>query len=72
MKDPDFANMSDSDGDDLPLFGEKDSEESDENDTEEDEEKEKKLQMVCSVNNEFTHSQVCYQTTETTDRFTKF
>ena len=44
MKDPDFANMSDSDGDDLPLFGEKDSEESDENDTEEDEEKYKYAQ----------------------------
>ena len=51
MKDPDFANMSDSDGDDLPLFGEKDSEESDENDTEEDEEKEKKREVKQIVSN---------------------
>jgi len=45
MKDPDFANMSDSDGDDLPLFGEKDSEDSDANDFEEHEEKERKREV---------------------------
>ncbi len=45
LKDPDFANMSDSDGDNLPLFGEKDSDDSDANDFEEEEEKEKKKQV---------------------------
>lgn len=45
LKDPDFANMSDSDKDDLPLFGEKDSDDSDGNDFEEEEEKERKRQV---------------------------
>lgn len=45
LNDPDFQHMSDSDGDELPLFGEKDSSDDDEPDIEEEEEKEMKKQV---------------------------
>ena len=49
LKDPDFANMSDSDKDDLPLFGEKDSDDSDGGfDFEEEEEKERRREVRIS------------------------
>ena len=49
LNDPDFQHMSDSEGDDLPLFGDKDSSDDEEPDLEELEEKDRKKQ-VCASN----------------------